>query len=69
MKPLAFLALLPVAALAQTAPAPATPATPPARDDVSVLAEFKVFDKKPVPFTDANMDIPDRKSTRLNSSH
>ena len=58
MKPLAFLALLPVAALAQTAPAPATPATPPARDDVSVLAEFKVFDKKPVPFTDANMDIP-----------
>ena len=58
MKPLAFLALLPVAALAQTAPAPARPATPPARDDVSVLAEFKVFDKKPVPFTDANMDIP-----------
>ena len=58
MKPLAFLALLPVAALAQTAPAPAKPATPPARDDVSVLAEFKVFDKKPVPFTDANMDIP-----------
>ena len=22
------------------------------------MSEFKVYDKKPVPFTDANMDIP-----------
>ncbi|MFM9082007.1 MAG: hypothetical protein ACKOTE_18105 [Opitutaceae bacterium] len=56
-----ILALLPLAALAQTAPRPAAPAAPApaaAREDVSVLAEFKVYDKKPVPFTDANMDIP-----------
>ena len=55
------LSLLPLAAIAQTAPKPATPAAPApaaAREGVSVLAEFKVFDKKPVPFTDANMDIP-----------
>ena len=44
-------------AFAQSAPPP--PATAAAKDaDVSVLAEFKVYDKKPVPFTDANMDIP-----------
>ncbi|MBL9210112.1 MAG: TonB-dependent receptor [Opitutaceae bacterium] len=64
-----FLALLgaaftwpPPAAHAQSAPtrtsspAPA-PATAGTKDAV-VLDEFKVFDKKPVPFTDANMDIP-----------
>ena len=28
------------------------------KDEVSVMSEFKVYDKKPVPFTDANMDIP-----------
>lgn len=28
------------------------------KDDPAVMSEFKVFDKKPVPFTDANMDIP-----------
>ncbi len=45
-----------VGAFAQSPPAP-----PPAsgrKDDVSVLAEFKVHEKKAVPFTDANMDIP-----------
>jgi outer membrane receptor protein involved in Fe transport len=36
------------AALAATAPG----------EPAMVLDEFKVFDKKPVPFTDANMDIP-----------
>jgi iron complex outermembrane receptor protein len=46
------LALAPVLTLAQPAPAPAP------REDVRVMSEFKVFDKKPVPFTDANMDIP-----------
>src|SRR4051812_31693293 len=44
-------------ARAQTAPAPASP-TAVAKEDVSVMSEFKVYDKKPVPFTDANMDIP-----------
>ena len=28
------------------------------KDEVNVMTEFKVYDKKPVPFTDANMDIP-----------
>ncbi|MBM3875059.1 MAG: hypothetical protein FJ382_15270, partial [Verrucomicrobia bacterium] len=37
-------------------PAPAVP--PPSPEEVRVMSEFKVFDKKPVPFTDANMDIP-----------
>jgi iron complex outermembrane recepter protein len=41
------------ASLAQTAP------TVDARkEDARVMDEFKVYDKKPVPFTDANMDIP-----------
>lgn len=45
------------AAFAHTATTPA-PADP-KKDEVSVvLEEFKVYDKKPVPFTDANMDIP-----------
>src|SRR5688500_12526925 len=38
---------------AQATPAPATPPA-----EVRVMDEFKVYDKKPVPFTDANMDIP-----------
>ncbi len=42
---------------AQTAPAPVGPAAG-TNADVRVMAEFKVFDKKSVPFTDANMDIP-----------
>src|SRR5205814_68210 len=28
------------------------------KDDASLMSEFKVYEKKPVPFTDANMDIP-----------
>ncbi|MFM1746692.1 MAG: hypothetical protein RLZZ188_358, partial [Verrucomicrobiota bacterium] len=58
MRRLALLALPPLTVLAQIAPAPATPPAPTTRGEVSVLAEFKVYDKKPVPFTDANMDIP-----------
>jgi hypothetical protein len=40
--------------------APVAPTPPPtaAKEDVSIMSEFKVYDKKPVPFTDANMDIP-----------
>jgi iron complex outermembrane receptor protein len=57
--PLAFLAL---PALAQTAPSTTVP-TPPAsasaeKSNVTVMSEFKIHEKKPVPFTDANMDIP-----------
>lgn len=51
------LALLPSVSVAQTA----QPAASPAGTDkptVSVLSEFKVHEKKHVPFTDANMDIP-----------
>lgn len=57
--PLAALALA-ATALAQPASTPAsTAAKKPADDEARiVLDEFKVFDKKPVPFTDANMDIP-----------
>ena len=43
--------------VAQSAPTAATPGRtdhPP----VTVMAEFKIHEKKPVPFTDANMDIP-----------
>jgi len=40
----------------QTTPTPPDGATK--KEDVSVMTEFKVYDKKPVPFTDANMDIP-----------
>ncbi len=56
----AFAFAAPVLVLAQSAPtpAPASSATTTARDDVKVMTEFKVHDKKPVPFTDANMDIP-----------
>jgi iron complex outermembrane receptor protein len=47
---------------AQATPAPAPATTDPAAakkaEDVRVMDEFKVYDKKPVPFTDANMDIP-----------
>lgn len=51
------LVVLAAPARAQTAPARSDP--PEAnKDDVSVMSEFKVYDKKPVPFTDANMDIP-----------
>ena len=42
---------------AQAAPAPASPAAS-GKADVTVMSEFKVYDKKEVPFTDANMDIP-----------
>src|SRR5262245_61287371 len=35
-----------------------TSQTPAQNEDVNVMTEFKVYDKKPVPFTDANMDIP-----------
>ena len=43
-------------ARAQTAPTPAE--SPEPKKEAVVLEEFKVYDKKPVPFTDANMDIP-----------
>ncbi len=42
---------------APAAPNPPTQASS-KKDEVSVMSEFKVYDKKPVPFTDANMDIP-----------
>jgi iron complex outermembrane recepter protein len=42
----------------QTAAPTAASTTAAARDDARVMEEFKVFDKKAVPFTDANMDIP-----------
>ncbi|MEO6243882.1 MAG: TonB-dependent receptor, partial [Opitutaceae bacterium] len=51
---LTFIAL---PASAQTAAPVGTPAVA-KKDDVAVMAEFKVYDKKPVPFTDANIDIP-----------
>jgi iron complex outermembrane recepter protein len=51
-----FLPLIAAPVLAQVTPAP-VPATEKGAD-VRVMDEFKVFDKKPVPFTDANMDIP-----------
>ncbi|MBL9200207.1 MAG: TonB-dependent receptor [Opitutaceae bacterium] len=44
-------------ASAQTAPPPTAPAVG-NKGDVTVMSEFKIYDKKPVPFTDANMDIP-----------
>ncbi len=44
-------------AVAQSA-SPDTTAASVRKDEVSVLAEFKVHEKKAVPFTDANMDIP-----------
>jgi outer membrane receptor protein involved in Fe transport len=56
--------LLPALLLAAAGPAgaqvrpPAPAAPPPSAEEVRVMSEFKVFDKKPVPFTDANMDIP-----------
>lgn len=56
--------LLPALVLAAAGPAaaqvrPPTPPLPaPSAEEVRVMSEFKVFDKKPVPFTDANMDIP-----------
>ena len=52
--PLAFLAL---PALAQTAPSTTAPSNA-NKDAVTVMSEFKIHEKKPVPFTDANMDIP-----------
>ncbi len=51
------LACIILPAFAQTAPPAGAPATA-KKDDVAVMDEFKVYDKKPVPFTDANMDIP-----------
>src|SRR4051812_46436521 len=42
----------------RTAGAGADPAVPKKEDAALVLDQFKVYDKKPVPFTDANMDIP-----------
>ncbi len=51
------LSLIPLVAAAQTVPPAASPSGA-KQDDVSVMSEFKVFDKKPVPFTDSNMDIP-----------
>lgn len=42
---------------AQTAPPAPAPASA-NKGDVTVMSEFKIHDKKPVPFTDANMDIP-----------
>ncbi len=53
----ASLALLPAVTVAQSASTAATPVTP-NKDAVTVMSEFKIFDKKSVPFTDANMDIP-----------
>ena len=47
-----------VTATRAQAAATAPGATAAKTGDVSVMSEFKVFDKKPVPFTDANMDIP-----------
>src|SRR5437016_3322892 len=53
------LVLIAVALPVRSQVAPAThEADTKAKDDVSVMSEFKVFDKKPVPFTDANIDIP-----------
>ena len=43
-------------ARAQTAPSSSEPAR--AGETPRVMEEFKVHEKKPVPFTDANMDIP-----------
>jgi outer membrane receptor protein involved in Fe transport len=51
------LAGLALPASAQTAPAASAPASA-NKSDVTVMSEFKIHDKKPVPFTDANMDIP-----------
>lgn len=44
-------------AFAQAAPAATTPKDP-IKDAVTLMSEFKIYDKKAVPFTDANMDIP-----------
>ena len=52
---LAGFACLTTSLVAQVAPAASEAAK---KEDVRVMDEFKVFDKKPVPFTDANMDIP-----------
>lgn len=46
-----------ISAQVATGPSPTNQAAS-NKGDVSVMSEFKVFDKKPVPFTDANMDIP-----------
>lgn len=52
-----ILAFFPRHTVAQTlSPAPAPAAVK--GGDVSVLPEFKIYEKKSVPFTDANMDIP-----------
>ncbi len=50
-------ALLPSVTVAQSAPAAATSGSTD-KPTVNVLSEFKVHEKKHVPFTDANMDIP-----------
>jgi outer membrane receptor protein involved in Fe transport len=55
----AGLAFLPAATPCIRAQAvTAQPGADAKKDAAVVLDEFKVYDKKPVPFTDANMDIP-----------
>ncbi len=51
------LAGLALPVFAQTTP-PAPAPTGANKGGVTVMSEFKIHDKKPVPFTDANMDIP-----------
>jgi outer membrane receptor protein involved in Fe transport len=63
-RPVCPALLLPTLLLAPAIPTlaqvrlPAPSALAPSVEEVRVMSEFKVFDKKPVPFTDANMDIP-----------
>jgi hypothetical protein len=52
------LGALALAGLALSASAQTAPAASANQSDVTVMSEFKIYDKKPVPFTDANMDIP-----------